>query len=306
VSALNPVSPPGAAHSSASARMRLVLPRPLRRVARFYGRLTSGEIELPRFAATIASVALIGSAGLYGVILGGHSSTVMQTISSRTGFAIEEIRVTGNRETSEIDVFEAVGLDGWTALVGFDVTSARSRIAKLPWVESIAVRKVYPSRLDVEIAERTPFAIWQHGRQLTLIDANGRVIAPFSGRRHAGLPRVIGMGAQENAADFLSLMQFHPEIVSRTVGYIRVADRRWDLRLDNGMTVRLPEEGEDAALAELIELDRRHDLFSREVESVDLRIPDRIVVRLTEEGVDGLEAALKRRLGSRFSWERRT
>ena len=35
-------------------------------------------------------------------------------------------------------------------------------------------------------------------------------------------------------------------------GYIRVAERRWDLRLENGITVKLPENGEDAAIAEVL------------------------------------------------------
>ncbi|MGY6708859.1 MAG: cell division protein FtsQ/DivIB [Rhizobiaceae bacterium] len=267
----------------------------MRRPARALGRLTSGEVEIPRFTTVIASAVLIGSAGLYGMVLGGHSSTVAQAISARSGFAIEDIKVTGNRQTSELDIFDRIGLDGWTALIGFDAGDARHRISNLPWVEQVAVRKVYPSTLEVEIRERQAFAVWQQGRQLSVIDAAGQKIAPTSGRRHASLPLVIGQGAAEAGAAFLALMEGHKELASRTVGYIRIADRRWDLRLDNGVTIQLPENGVERALREIVDLDRRHAVLSRDIVSVDMRFPDRLVLRLNPDAKEARDAALKTR-----------
>jgi len=281
-----------------SAGMAFVLPRWLRRPARALGRLTSGEIEIPRFTTVIASALLIGSAGLYGMVLGGHSSTVAQAVSARSGFAIEDIKVTGNRQTSELDIFDRIGLDGWTALIGFDAGEARHRIANLPWVEQVAVRKVYPSTLEVDIVERQAFAVWQNGRKLSVIDAAGQPIAPTSGRRHANLPLVIGQGAAEAGTEFLALMEGHAELASRAVGYIRIADRRWDLRLDNGVTIQLPENGVERALREIVELDRRHAVLSRDIVSVDMRFPDRLVLRLTPDAKEVRDAALKSRSAS--------
>ena len=53
-------------------------------------------------------------------------------------------------------------------------------------------------------------------------------------------------------------------------GFIRVAERRWDLSLENGITIRLPETGEDAAIAEVLRLDREDGLLSRDIATVDL------------------------------------
>ena len=272
----------------------IVLPRWLRRPARALGRLTSGEIEPPRFAALIASVALIASASLYGMVLGGHGSTVAQAISARSGFAIEDIKVTGNRQTSELDVFDRIGLSGWTALIGFDADEARDRIAGLPWIEQVAVRKVYPSTLEVEIVEREAFAVWQRGSRLVVVDADGAEIVATSGRRHASLPLVIGQGAAEAGVEFLSRMRNHGDLAARVVSYIPVADRRWDLRLDNGVTIRLPDEGVAAALTEVMRLHRANGLLSRDISLVDMRFADRIVLRMNPEAREAREAELKR------------
>ncbi len=105
----------------------------------------------------------------------------------------------GNRETSEIDVLDRLELDGWTSLVGFDAEAARERIETLPWIEVAAVRKVYPHALEVRVEERQPFAIWQQGRELSVIEKDGRVIAPYAGGKEAKLPLIIGVGAPERA-----------------------------------------------------------------------------------------------------------
>jgi cell division protein FtsQ len=262
-----------------------VLPRVLRRPARFVSRLCEGEIQPPRHFGVAATAALLSTSLIYGAWLGGQVPAVAQAVTARLGFAVDQIRVSGNKETSEIDILDRIDLDGWTSLIGFDASAARTRIAALPWVRTVAVRKVYPAELEVRIEERQPFAIWQHGSQLSIIERDGNVIAPFEGGRHAALPLVIGYGAAKGA-DFVDKIKSYPELASRVKGYIRVAERRWDLRLENGITVRLPEDGEDAAIAEVLRLDREEALLSRDIASVDLRLEDRLVVRLTEEAME--------------------
>ncbi|MCH7555160.1 MAG: cell division protein FtsQ, partial [Proteobacteria bacterium] len=58
--------------------------------------------------------------------------------------------------------------------------------------------------------------------------------------------------------------------------------RRWNLRLDNGVDVELPEAGINAAWRRLADIERRHRLLSRDITAIDLRLPDRLVVRPAE------------------------
>lgn len=263
-----------------------VLPRLLRRPARFVARLCDGEYRPPRYAGVIATAVFLSSSVLYGAWLGGQIPAAAQAVTARLGFAVDQVRVSGNKETSEIDILERLDLDGWTSLVGFDVEAARARIAGLPWVKVAAVRKIYPDALEVRIEEREPFAIWQHGSQLAIVERNGNVIAPFDGGRLAVLPLVIGYGAAGQAAGFVDKIRRYPELAARVKGFIRVAERRWDLRLENGITIRLPENGEDAAIAEVLRLDREDGLLSRDIATVDLRLEDRLVIRLTPEAME--------------------
>jgi len=271
---------------------RFVLPRWLRRPARLVARLVSGDYEPPRFSAAIASAVLISSSSLYGAYLGGEIPVALQAVTSRVGFAVDQVRVSGHKETSEIDVLERLDLTGWTSLIGFDADLARQRIADLPWVRTASVRKVYPDTIEVRIEERKPFAIWQHGSQLAIVERSGSVIVPFSGGRHSVLPLVIGYGAAEEAAGFVDKVRQFPGLASRVKGFIRVAERRWDLRLENGITIMLPEGRVDQAIAEVLKLDRENGLLTRDIASVDLRLSDRLVIGLTPEALVRRTASL--------------
>ncbi|GAB1582473.1 cell division protein FtsQ/DivIB [Phyllobacterium phragmitis] len=281
-------------HASAAEYGAFVLPKFLRKPFRLAVRLFEGSVTIPRHFGTLGALGFLGLTGLYGMTLGGHTPEVVKATTSTFGFAIEKVDVSGNRETSDIDVLGALALDGETSLIGMSAEGAREAIAALPWVESVDVRKIYPGTVHVAIRERKAFAIWQRDRDLSLIDIEGDAIVPFSGR-HADLPLVVGKGAGVTAKDFIAEVAAHPHLSAKVRAYIRVADRRWDLLLENGVRVMLPEVNVPATLAAIDQLDQEKKLLSRDILAVDMRIEDRVSVRLTPEALERREQALKER-----------
>ena len=270
-----------------------VLPRWLRRPVRMVAHLGRGDFVPPRFAATIVSGVLIASSSAYGAYLGGHMDSVVQGFTARTGFAVDQIKVVGNHETSEIDILGSLGLDGWTSLVGFDVDAARDRVAALPWVETAAVRKVYPHTLEVRIEERQAFALWQKGNTLSVIERSGHVIAPYSGGKQALLPLFVSADVPAHAPDLLARMDKFPDLAARVKGYVSIGGRRWDLKMVNGITVKLPEAGEDRAIATLAALEDKDGILARDIVAIDMRLADRLVVQLSPEADSARQAMLK-------------
>ncbi|HEV7415497.1 MAG TPA: cell division protein FtsQ/DivIB, partial [Tianweitania sediminis] len=205
--------------------------------------------------------------------------------------------VSGDHQTSEIDVLGQLQLSGWTALVGFSADAARERLLELPWVEAATVRKIYPDAIEVAITERVPFAVWQHGNDLTVIQADGRPIAPFDGRNVRDLPLVIGAGAPQKAAAFMAELAAYPKLAGEVKAINLVAERRWDLYLANGVRIKLPENDFHGAIKELLALDAEQGLLSRDIAAVDLRFKERFIVQLTpgamERRVAQLEAEKK-------------
>ena len=273
----------------------LILPRPLRRVVRLIVGLAVGRVNIPRHTGNLAIATFFAATGFYGMALGGHSQDFAQATTTTFGFAIEDVKVSGARETSEIDILERLGLDGTTSLVALDIKEARQNLSSLPWVEDVSVRKVYPGTIEVHLTERTAFAIWQHGQDLSLIEKNGSVIAPLRDNKFSTLPLFVGRDAETAAAAFEREFDNWPEIKTRVRAYVRVAGRRWDLHLHNGVIVKLPEHNVARAMHVLSTLQADQDVLERDIAAIDLRLDDRTTIRLTAEAAERRKTALEQR-----------
>ena len=237
--------------------------------------------RLPRFAGAAAAIGFLLVALVYGAVLAGHGRALAEALTGAVGLEVETIRLTGLMEMNEFAVLEALELKDGASLAVYDVAAARARVEALPWIASASVSKFYPGTLAVEITESEPLAIWQRGGVVSLIDRDGAPIADTVGGRFAHLPLVIGNGANRAAGELIETLRRVPALAPRVRGAARVADRRWDLYLDNGVVVRLPETGMDAALASLHAMDVESGLLARDIAAVDLRLADRVLVRLS-------------------------
>jgi cell division protein FtsQ len=255
--------------------------------------------RIPRGAGIAATLLLLLATAVYGVLRGDHIAAMMTTLKQGPdaaarilGFGIQSVSIVGRRNLSEQEILISAGVSESNSLLFFDVDEARGRLKGNPWVAEAAVRKFYPDRLQIEIEERDAFAIWQRGGKLSIVAADGAVLSPYS-RRFAALPLVVGTGAEVKAKEFLATLGKFPSLRDQVRAAILIAERRWNLRLKNGIDVRLPELELEKSLERLVELDRDKRLLSRDITAVDLRLPDRVGVRLSEAAAQGREEALK-------------
>ncbi len=251
-----------------------LLPRRLRRVAEKIERQRSRPL------GQIAAFGFLAATVLYGLVAGGQIGRLGDWILVAIGFGIQDVRIDGEHETSDISVLEQLDIAG--SLISFDVADAQKTLAGLPWVEHVTVRKFYPSTLAIEITERKPFALWQRDGEVLVMDRAGVPIVPLDDSRFASLPFIVGGGANETAQPFLADLMTQPAIAAEMHDAVLVSGRRWDLHLDNGVTVKLPEKGVREALAQLVKINADSRLLDRDVVVVDLRLGDRVTVRLPE------------------------
>ena len=279
-----------------SADARIVLPRPMRRLVRQAVGLATGRVTLPSGLGRVSFAGYCIFVVSVGIFQGGHGQAVAQALTAAAGFAIEDVRVSGNDYTSEIDILQTLGLDGTTSLLALDIGSAREELSRMPWIQNAEVRKIYPRTIEIMLKERKPYGIWQHGSDLSLIEKDGSVISPLRDNRFAALPLFVGRDAETAAGAIEQEFSHWPAISSPIKAYVRIAGRRWDVHLANGVIVKLPEEGVDAALDRLARMEQEQGLLERDIAVVDLRLADRIAVRLTPEAAERREKAVAERL----------
>src|SRR5215472_13217335 len=245
--------------------------------------------DIPQGAGVAASLLLLGATLAYGAIAGGHAAAVADWLkgardsaSNALGFRIGAVSLTGASQLSREQALALAGVTPRASLLFFNAETARAGLLANPWIADAAVLKLYPDRLLITITERRAFALWQCNGRLNVIAEDGTVLQPFIEDRYRDLPLVVGNGAERRAKDVIGLLDRYPNIRSALRASVLVAERRWNLRLTNGMDIRLPEGDLQGALDRLVKLDREKKLLSRDLTSIDLRLPDRVTVRLSD------------------------
>ncbi len=200
-------------------------------------------------------------------------------LTVKLGFRVDEIIVTGRRETSQAELLRTIHLARGAPILAFDIDRARKRMERLPWVRRASVKRLLPDTVILTIEERRPLALWQNKGRFRLIDRNGEVIRGQALKRFSELPVVVGPDAPASALEFLTMLQSQPGLMGRVKAMVRVGKRRWNVRLKGGIDVRLPELAARKAWARLAEYERKYKILERDVRVLDLRLPDRLIVR---------------------------
>ncbi|WP_291867463.1 FtsQ-type POTRA domain-containing protein [Bradyrhizobium sp.] len=258
------------------------------------------ERYLPNRAGVAATVLLLlGSAG-FGVVKGGHLdaftsalSDTRNAIANSAGFRITAVAINGRKQLTQDEVLAIGGVNGRSSLLFLDAATVRDKLKANPWIGEATVLKLYPGQLQIDIVERSAFALWQHDGRLAVIADDGAVLEPYLSRRFISLPLVVGKGAETRARDFLALLDRYPQVKTLTKAAIFIGERRWNLRLKDGLDIRLPEHDVGNALAALSKFDKEDRLFSRDIVAVDMRLPDRLTVQLSEDAAKAREELFK-------------
>jgi cell division protein FtsQ len=175
------------------------------------------------------------------------------------------------------------GIDASRSLPFFDVANARARLEADPLVKQASVRKLYPDQIVIDMVERTPYAVWQKDGGVSAIAADGAPIDEVTDGRYADLPFVVGEGANGRVREYVAMLDAMDELKPRVEAGVLVGQRRWNLRLKSGVDVKLPEDDPQAAIAELLRLQRQSRILEKDVLALDFRVPGRVFVRLTED-----------------------
>lgn len=212
-------------------------------------------------------------------------------VTAGAGLAVQEVFVEGRNEADPKELLAALGVERGMPMLAFDPHAARKALEDIPWVSSAVVERRLPDTIYVRIVERTPMALWQVDRTLRLVDGDGTVLTSDNLERWADLPMLVGPEAPDRGKELLALLASEPLVGQRVDAAVLVGGRRWDLRLDNGVDIRLPETDIGSALRQLATVQQTNQVLERDVVAIDLRVPDRLVVQTSATAAEARRKA---------------
>ena len=192
---------------------------------------------------------------------------------------VDAVRVTGAERSGAEAVRERAGVAHGDRLVSVDVGSVGARVAALPWVGAVEVRRSVDGTVSIEVTERAPVAVVGSGGAAALVDREGRLLGPAAGVAGVeGLPSLISLPAVPAVGEFLTadaddallVAERLHAVVPAAVATIDLVDLTAGLR--HGGAVRLGDVSQlEAKLRSLRTVLDQVDL--RCVAVIDLRLP---------------------------------
>ncbi|MBL4874326.1 MAG: cell division protein FtsQ/DivIB [Rhodobacteraceae bacterium] len=217
------------------------------------------------------------------------STQMYEAVSARPELQVTKVVFPDVSDDLQQQILTVTGLKFPISSMKLDVGALKRAVETLDAVETAQVRVLGGGALEILTVERDPIMVWRDGDVLRLIDNEGRRVADIARRSaRVDLPLIVGLGADLEVAEAMNLIRVAAPISDRVRGLVRIGERRWNLVLDRGQTIMLPEFGAVSALRRVIGLHQAEDLLNRDVLSVDMRNSNRPILRLTDKAISEL------------------
>jgi len=174
------------------------------------------------------------------------------------------------------------GVIASSKLAGFfssDLESLTNRLRDMPWVDIVAVRRVWPDALHITVIEQQAVAYWNDNE---LLNSAGHTFKPDKESFPHGLPQFNGpKGTEMQMLERYFTMREILQTQARDIDVLTLDARRtWQLTLDNGISIAL---GHDDGQQRLQRFTRSYARLLNEkqekITTVDLRYTNGFAVR---------------------------
>jgi cell division protein FtsQ len=119
--------------------------------------------DLLRAALLLSAISAISAVMIY-----GYNFTI-----SSPYFKIKEIVVRGCKELTEKEILSLAGIKPSQSLLAINMETVARRIEASPWVKEAHVGRELPSRMIIEVHERTAVALIKRDNGFSLLDLDG-------------------------------------------------------------------------------------------------------------------------------------
>lgn len=239
-----------------------------------------GHVLDPRRPIFAVSGILVALAGVIFLFAAGYvhranarADQAVSAIAADAGFGISAIRLSGARYAPPGEILGALGFQPGDSIFGVDPQRARENLRKLDWIADAQISRHYPDLVFVHVVERTPFALWQSDRGPYVVDGSGKPIGPADTARFRRMPLFIG-DVPAGAGQLVAAIRLNQAVAARAKAMQRVEGRRWNLILDDGVVVKLPEDNWQREIAALEHLIVDKAVLERDISEIDLRDHD--------------------------------
>lgn len=214
---------------------------------------------------------------------------IRRSVAERPEFMVKAMAIKGATPKLDQDIRDMVPIDFPVSSFDLDLEAVQDRVEQMDAVASADLAIRPGGILQMHVVERLPAVVWRSRDTVELLDETGRRVAAIASRlERPDLPLIVGDGADQAVPEALALYAAAEPLEARLRGLIRMGERRWDVALDRGQTILLPETRAIPALEQVIAIDQAQEVLERNITHVDMRNPTRPTLRLAAPALEDL------------------
>ena len=198
-------------------------------------------------------------------------------------FEIKHIKVIDSQQSKETDIREKISNLSDNLLL-LDKQILQNEIEQVPWVKRANIKKIFPNKIQVQVIENDPYAIFLNEGVPFLIDLDGTIITQISDQSiDTSMIQILGEKANENLESLIKSINIHfPELLNdiKSLEYIEL--RRWNMKLRRDLKIKFPDEKIDQSIINLKRLFVEQNVTESNIIEIDLRIHGRASVKVLE------------------------
>ena len=198
-------------------------------------------------------------------------------------FEIKHIKVIDSQKSKETDIREKISNLSDNLLL-LDKQILQNEIEEVPWVKRANIKKIFPNKIQVQVIENDPYAIFLNEGVPFLIDLDGTIITQISDQSiDTSMIQILGEKANENLESIIKSINIHfPELLNdiKSLEYIEL--RRWNMKLRRDLKIKFPDEKIDQSIINLKRLFVEQNVSESNIIEIDLRIHGRASVKVLE------------------------
>jgi cell division protein FtsQ len=211
-----------------------------------------------------------------------ESKKLVSSVSVESGLVVQEFSISGNRVVPSKVFLESVGIEIGAPMILVDLRDALEVVTRVDWVDSAQVSRQWPNKISIKVVEKAPVAIWETPEGPLFIDERGEVFGDKYMEMFPDLPILRGAGADHRFPELRGVLERSPVVGAEFIGATLLGKRRWDIKMTEGLIVRLPEDEMERAWILFSNHLKRGYLALEGLAVADYTLVDRLVLQFEE------------------------
>lgn len=189
---------------------------------------------------------------------------------------VHKISFTSDVENKDMTaLMGAISVPKNTPLYSVDLDTLTNNLLAVPGVKDAAVRRLPNSTLRIRVSYHRFVATWTDGVNYFPLSDDGTIVQNPSPERPESA--LLFRGPVPN--DLNDITNAANDMVA-DIDYIEwIENRRWNIHTNGGITIKLPEDDFPHAIANLITINKNHNILDRDISVIDMRDSARILVK---------------------------